>query len=91
MQQKANSPATETKPSANNITVKQKVGDEGITVSGIAWQDERSLRRAVINGLLVGEGAEIHGARIVEIKENRVRFNRDNDIFEVVHASGAGK
>ena len=47
-----------------------------LSVSGIAWQDERSLRRAVVNGILVGEGAEIAGARVVEIGERRVRFSR---------------
>ena len=45
-----------------------------ILVSGIAWQEERNLRRAVVNGSLVGEGAEIAGARIVEIGERRVKF-----------------
>jgi general secretion pathway protein B len=70
----------------------QKGGEEGgITVSGIAWQDERYLRRAVINGALVGEGAEIQGAKVIEIRENRVRFSRGGEIFEVVHSGGAGK
>jgi len=68
----------------------QKSGDE-ITVSGIAWQDERYLRRAVINGALVGEGAEIQGAKVIEIRENRVRFNRGGEIFEVIYSSGAGR
>ena len=63
----------------------QKSGEE-ITVSGIAWQDERYLRRAVINGALVGEGAEILGAKVIEIRENRVRFSRSGEIFEVVHS-----
>jgi general secretion pathway protein B len=58
-----------------------------ITISGIAWQDERNMRRAVINGVLVGEGAEIAGARIVEIKENRVKFSRGGQTFEVIYAS----
>ena len=83
-----------TKPvsqSTEAVTVKQKNGDGELTVSGIAWQDERSLRRAVINGFLVGEGAEIQGAKVVEIKESRVRFNRGGEVFEVVHTSGAGK
>lgn len=73
------------------ISGQQNSGDEKITVSGIAWQDERSLRRAVINGHLVGEGAEIEGAKIIEIKESRVRFSRGGEIFEIVHSSGAGK
>jgi hypothetical protein len=63
----------------------QKSGEE-IAVSGIAWQDEHHLRRAVINGTLVGEGAEIQGAKVVEIRENRVRFSRGGEIFEVVHS-----
>lgn len=60
----------------------------GITISGIAWQDERSLRRAVVNGSLVGEGAEVAGARVVEIGENRVRFSRGGHVFDVPYASG---
>jgi general secretion pathway protein B len=65
--------------------VPQKNGDNGITLSGIAWQDERHLRRAVINGFLMEEGAEVQGAKIVEIMENRVKFRKGGDLFEVVH------
>ncbi len=61
--------------------------DRGITISGIAWQDERSLRRAVVNGSLVGEGAEIAGARIVEIRERSVRFSRGGRSFDVSYTS----
>lgn len=57
--------------------------DSTLVVSGIAWQDERGLRRAVVNGLLVGEGAEIQGAKVVEIRENRVKFNRSGTVFEI--------
>jgi len=61
----------------------QSAGDSTIVVSGIAWQDERSLRRAVINGQLVGEGAEIQGVKVVEIRENRVKFSRGGSVFEI--------
>jgi len=71
---------------ARTLKSSQKSGEEGITISGIAWQDERHLRRAVINGTLVGEGAEILGAKVIEIGENRVRFNRGGEVFEVVHS-----
>lgn len=54
-----------------------------LVVSGIAWQDERKMRRAVVNGLLVGEGAEIAGARIVEIGERRVKFSRGGQTFSL--------
>lgn len=72
----------------------QNRGDElqpgipDITISGIAWQDERNLRRAVLNGTLVGEGAEVAGARVVEIRENRVRLSRGGRLFDVVFSSG---
>jgi len=59
-----------------------------ITISGIAYQDERNLRRAVLNGALVGEGAEVAGARVVEIKENKVRMSRGGQLFDVVFSSG---
>ncbi len=67
------------------------VGADDITISGIAWQDERSLRRAVINGSLVAEGAEILGARVMEIKESRVKFSRNGQLFELLYPSVKGK
>ncbi|HEY6838451.1 MAG TPA: hypothetical protein VI389_06895, partial [Geobacteraceae bacterium] len=45
-----------------------------LKVTGIAWQDERRLRRAVVNGMLVGEGSFVAGARVAEIRVDRVRF-----------------
>lgn len=79
------------RPETRKAVVTKLSGDEGITVSGIAWQDERYLRRAVINGSLVGEGAEILGAKVVEIRDNRIRFSRDGEFFEVLHSSGSGR
>ncbi len=54
-----------------------------ITVSGIAWQDDRADRRAVVNGALVGEGATAGGARIVRIYRDKVRFSIDGRTFDV--------
>jgi len=54
-----------------------------ITVSGIAWQDERRARRAVINGFLLKEGGVVAGARIGEIQKDRVRFSQSGRLFEV--------
>ncbi|MBT0665492.1 general secretion pathway protein GspB [Geobacter pelophilus] len=68
-------------PGSNTATA------SGITISGIAYQDDRSMRRAVINGALVGEGAEVAGAKVVEIRENRVRFSRAGENFEVLQSS----
>lgn len=69
------------------------LGGEGndLVVSGIAWQEERGLRRAVVNGSLVGEGGEILGARVVEIKEKRVRFSRGGNTWEIPYAGGTGR
>ena len=59
-----------------------------ISITGIAWQDERRLRRAVVNGTLVGEGAEVAGARVVEIREDRVRLSRGGQLFDAVFSTG---
>ena len=64
-----------------------ETADTPIAISGIAWQEERGLRRAVVNGALVGEGAEVAGARIVEIRERSVRFSRGGRTFEVSYTS----
>jgi general secretion pathway protein B len=66
-----------------------------IKVSGIAWQDERRARRAVVNGFLMREGAIVSGAKITEILQDRVRFSLSGTTFEVTFISagmpGAGK
>ncbi|WP_224963437.1 general secretion pathway protein GspB [Geomonas subterranea] len=61
---------------------------QDITISGIAYQDERRMRRAVLNGILVGEGAEVGGARVLEIKETKVKLSRGGRVFEVPFSSG---
>jgi len=55
----------------------------GITVSGIAWQDAPAARRAVINGDLVEEGAQIGGATVEEILPTKVRFSSGGRRFSV--------
>jgi general secretion pathway protein B len=65
-------------------------GAENIVISGIAWQEERSLRRAVINGSLVGEGSEVLGVTVVEIREREVRFRRGGETFDIIY-SGNGR
>lgn len=66
-----------------------------IRVSGIAWQEERSLRRAVVNDFLMKEGSLVSGAKITEILRDRVRFSLSGGTFEVLllssPAAGAGK
>lgn len=74
----------EVPPVEAQVTAPQAViappGD--IKVSGIAWQDGRSARRAVINGFLLHEGSEVSGARITEILKDRVRFSKGDKVFD---------
>lgn len=65
-----------------------------IKVSGIAWQDERRARRAVVNGFLMHEGGVVAGATIAEILPDRVRFSLGDRAFEVplmLTVPGTGK
>lgn len=71
-------PAVATAP--NTVTITS--APEGIKLTGIAWQSSRKLRRAVINDVLVGEGAVLAGATVVEIKQNTVRFEKNGTLFE---------
>jgi general secretion pathway protein B len=61
----------------------------GITVSGIAWEDNRRLRRAVVNGSLVSEGRLIAGYKVEEIKENSVRLSKGGQMFEAPYSFDA--
>ncbi|MDD2899383.1 MAG: hypothetical protein PHI31_11795 [Desulfuromonadaceae bacterium] len=54
-----------------------------IKLSGIAWQDDRSSRRAVVNGFLLKEGAVVLGSRISEILADRVKFTSAAGVFEI--------
>jgi hypothetical protein len=37
----------------------------------------------VVNGALAGEGAVIAGAKVIEIRQEQVRFTRDGQTFAV--------
>jgi general secretion pathway protein B len=52
-------------------------------VSGIVWQEERSARRAFVNGIIAAEGSVIDGAKVVEIYPARIRFFRGGKSFDV--------
>jgi general secretion pathway protein B len=66
---------------ANNPVIAS--APEGVKLTGIAWQDNQRTRRAVINDTLVGEGAVIAGAKVIEIRPDMVRFEKNGAIFEV--------
>jgi general secretion pathway protein B len=75
------------RPPAVRNEVQPKGSGDNIVISGIAWQEEHALRRAVVNGALLGEGAEVLGATVVEIREKSIRFKRDGDSFEIPYAN----
>ncbi len=54
-----------------------------LSVGGIAWQQNNSLRLAVVNGMSVSEGAIVEGARVEEILPDRIRFSFRNEHFDV--------
>lgn len=68
-------------PSAPSTTVISSL-PEGIKLTGIAWQDSRKMRRAVINDVLVGEGTVVAGAKVLEIRPGLVRFEKNGAVFE---------
>ena len=55
----------------------------GLTVSGIALQDDPAESMAVINGALVKTGATVGGAQVDRIYLDRVRFKGSGGTFEV--------
>ncbi|MBT1072338.1 hypothetical protein [Pelotalea chapellei] len=67
----------------NNLTQDNISAPGDIKVSGIAWQDERRARRAVVNGFLLHEGSVVSGARITEIQQDRVRFSQNGKTFDI--------
>ncbi len=75
------------KPQPSTSVQKQPVqavqAPADIKLSGIAWQDERTTRRAVINGFLLKEGAVVQGATITEIRADKVRFSSGAGQFEI--------
>lgn len=76
-QRKAQRPADSDLKARSEEPAKEDSGAKvsGITVSGIAWQDAPAARRAVINGDLVEEGAQVGGATVEEILPTKVRFS----------------
>ena len=71
-------------PQAQALTAEQGIAAPAdIKLSGIAWQDERRARRAVVNGFLMREGGVVSGARITDIFQDRVRFSLSGKVFEI--------
>ncbi|HSR12239.1 MAG TPA: general secretion pathway protein GspB [Thermodesulfobacteriota bacterium] len=58
-------------------------GPPQLKITGIAWQEEPSMRRAFVNGNFVREGSVVEGAKVVEILPTGVRFSFGENTFEV--------
>lgn len=65
------------------VTVAAPAGAKDLVISGIAWQEERSARRTVINGFLLKEGSSVGGAVVAEILPDKVRFSSPAGYFEL--------
>ncbi len=73
--------ATIPPPLENSAPQTQPPAD--IKLSGIAWQEEHTARRAVVNGFLLKEGAVVSGAKVAEIQPDKVKFSTPTGIFEL--------
>lgn len=58
-----------------------------LLVNGIAWQEERSRRRAVVNGILLAEGDTVAGFRIKQIHPEKVIFTSGGHSLEIMHSA----
>ena len=54
-----------------------------LNISAIVWYEEPSKRFAMINGLIVTEGAFVEGMKVEEIYPDRVRFLHNGQRFEI--------
>lgn len=74
---------TDSAPQPIKTAVQTIPAPTDIKVSGIAWQEEKTARRVVVNGFLLQEGTTVSGAKILEIHQDRVRFSSPAGIFDV--------
>ena len=54
-----------------------------LNISAIVWYEEPSKRFAMINGLIVTEGAFVEGMKVEAIYPDRVRFLHQNEHLEI--------
>lgn len=55
-----------------------------LRVNGIAFQEGASGSMAMINGVPMASGSQIDGVKIEEIFKNRVKFNYNGEVFEIL-------
>jgi len=54
-----------------------------LNISAIVWYEEPSKRFAMVNGLIVTEGAVVEGMKVEEIYPDRVRFLHNGQHLEI--------
>jgi len=54
-----------------------------LNISAIVWYEEPSKRFAMINGLIIAEGAVVEGMKVEEIYPDRVRFLQNGQHLEI--------
>jgi general secretion pathway protein B len=75
-------PRTTKKP-AEPTPTESVSSPQSLRISGIVWHEDPSERLVVINGMILHEGSEIEGAKVVEIHPTHVRFLHKDQPFEI--------
>jgi len=76
-------PQPESSPQSTDRSKDKPLPVPTFSINGIAWQKDSASRLAVINGVAVGEGGMVEGAKIEQIFQDRVRFSLEGRSFEV--------
>jgi general secretion pathway protein B len=69
--------------SPEKTRVHEMIQPPTLTVSGIVWVEDRSIRKAMVNGEIVGEGVKIGKTTVVEIHPDHVLFSHEGQQFSV--------
>lgn len=75
-------PGATQKP-AERTPTKSILTPQSLRISGIVWHENPSERLVVINGMILREGSDIEGAKVVEIYPTHVRFMHKDQPFEI--------
>jgi general secretion pathway protein B len=72
-----------TKMSPEHTPKGSATASPSLNISAIVWYEEPSKRFAMINGLIVTEGAFVEGMKVEEIYPDRVRFLHNGQHLEI--------
>jgi hypothetical protein len=83
IREEANVAPGNTRKAAETLPKESTANPPSLKLSGILWHEEPSERRAMINGMILTEGAVIEGVKVVEIHPTRVLFSHNGRPFEI--------